>query len=82
MQSAKGKYYYKNGVALKEKWLTVNQKTYYFRKNGTAATGIYKINSVIYLFNKNATLAKNRWIVVDGKGGENPDRKRTGCHRI
>ena len=45
--TAKGKYYYKNGVALKEKWLTVNQKTYYFRKNGTAATGIYKINSVI-----------------------------------
>lgn len=65
--TAKGKYYYKNGVALKEKWLTVNQKTYYFRKNGTAATGIYKINGVIYLFNKNATLAKNRWIVVDGK---------------
>ena len=45
--TAKGKYYYKNGAALKEKWLTVNQKTYYFRKNGTAATGVYKINGVI-----------------------------------
>lgn len=70
----KGLYYYKDGTALKEKWLTVNEKTYYFRKNGTAATGIYKINGVLYLFNKNASLAKNRWLTLDGKkyyAGEN-----------
>ena len=72
--TSKGKYYYKDGVALKEKWLTINEKTYYFRKNGTAATGVYRINGVLYLFNKDASLAKNRWLTIDGRkyyAGEN-----------
>lgn len=72
--TSKGIYYYQDGVAVKEKWLTIDEKTYYFRKNGTAATGIYKINGVLYLFNKNASLAKNRWLTIDSKkyyAGEN-----------
>lgn len=65
--TSKGKYYYKDGAAIKGKWFTVNDKTYYFRKNGTAATGIYKISGVLYLFNKNASLAKNKWLTIGGR---------------
>ena len=65
--NSKGKYYYKDGIALKNKWFTVNNKTYYFRKNGTAATGVYKINGVLYGFNKDASLAKGKWLKLDRK---------------
>lgn len=53
------KYYYKNGVMLKSKWLKVNGvRTYYLHSNGKMATGdVLFSNGYTYHFNQNGKLA-------------------------
>ncbi len=41
--------YYKGGERLREKWKRVNGKKYYFKKNGNAATGSYKVKGQYYI---------------------------------
>jgi hypothetical protein len=50
--------YYKDGVRLKESWKTIKGKRYYFKKNGNAATGSYKINGQYYVFDEKGVLLK------------------------
>ncbi|MBP3854023.1 MAG: hypothetical protein IK990_00225 [Ruminiclostridium sp.] len=49
--TSKGKFYYKNGVKLKNKWLKINGKrAYYLLENGSAARGTMVINGRVYSF--------------------------------
>lgn len=49
--------YYKNGVMLRSKWLkSKGKRTYFLKKDGTAATGDVKIGSVNYCFGEDGKL--------------------------
>ena len=50
-------YFYKDdGTKLKKTWKTVNGKRYYFRSNGKAATGPFKVKGKAYVFGSNGAL--------------------------
>ncbi len=49
--------YYMNGVSYSGGWLTLSSGTYYFDKNGIAATGIITIDGVQYNFGSDGRLA-------------------------
>lgn len=62
------KYYYKDGVMKKNCWLRVNGKrTYFMRKDGSAAVGKIKISGKEYEFDKNGRLISPWKVVVNGK---------------
>ncbi len=48
--------YYKGGERIREKWKRVNGKKYYFKKNGNAATGSYKVKGQYYVFDEKGRL--------------------------
>ena len=51
------KYYYKDGVKLKDSWLNVNGKrTYYFDTKGKMVTGEYNIGTKLYYFGTDGKL--------------------------
>lgn len=52
--------YYKKGKKVKGTWKTVNGKKYYFRKNGYACIGPYKVGSNLYLFKATGALYKTK----------------------
>ena len=59
--------YYENGKLLKSAWKTVGGKKYYFKSNGNAATGSYKIKNVYYVFSTKGQLltsTKTRIVTV------------------
>lgn len=49
-------HYYENGEMVTEKWVTVDDDTYYFKKNGSAATGKYKLEGKYYIFSEEGRL--------------------------
>lgn len=51
--------YYTDGKLLKNSWKNIGKKRYYFKANGNAATGSYKIKSVYYVFNAKGQLLKS-----------------------
>lgn len=57
-------YYYKKGVKIKNKWMTIRNKKYYFQSDGAAAVGWSKIQNKAYYFASNAVMVKNK--KVDG----------------
>lgn len=57
-------YYYRNGVKVRGKWITIGTNKYYFKANGVAAQGWNKIGGKAYFFNTKAVMVKNR--EVDG----------------
>lgn len=48
--------YYKNGQAVKNKWIKLKGYKYYFLKNGNAAIGSVKIQGKYYIFNTKGQL--------------------------
>jgi glucan-binding YG repeat protein len=50
--------YYKNGEAQKKLWKTIDGNKYYFKSDGYAAVGSYKINGKYYIFNEKGQLFK------------------------
>lgn len=62
------KYYFKDGAMKKNCWLRVNGKrTYFLRKDGSAAVGKLKISGKEYEFDGNGRLISNWSIIVNGK---------------
>lgn len=55
----------KNGVILKNQWLTVKKKKYYLDKKGIRMVGVQKIGSKRYYFNEKGVMKTG--IVKDGK---------------
>jgi len=53
-------------VSAKEKWITKNDKVYYFDKSGHALTGWGDVDGNTYLFDKNGVMQKG-WYEADGK---------------
>lgn len=51
-------YYDKKGRKVKNKWLTIKKKRYYFKADGTAAIGGNKIGKYIYVFDLQGRLIK------------------------
>ncbi len=51
--------YYTEGKLLKNSWKNIGKKRYYFKANGNAAIGSYKIKSVYYVFNAKGQLLKS-----------------------
>jgi glucan-binding YG repeat protein len=61
----KGKYhYYQKGKLVKKKWQTIKGKKYYFKSNGDAAIGSYKIEGTYYIFNAKGQLCNTKKKVV------------------
>ena len=48
--------YYENGEQVKGAWRTIASKRYYFKKDGNAATGSYRIDGTYYVFNAKGVL--------------------------
>ena len=58
---------YENGTLVKKAWRTIEQKKYYFKADGAAATLSYKIGSKYYVFDKNGQLfqpAKKKVVTI------------------
>ncbi len=55
-----GKYYCYNsqGEKVKNEWRTIGNYRYYFKADGSAQTGVAKIDGKLYLFNKKARLVQ------------------------
>ncbi|MCC8068134.1 MAG: hypothetical protein LIO94_13710 [Clostridiales bacterium] len=68
----KGKHYYfykADGSLLKSKWKTIGDYRYYFKDNGRAAVGGYKIGDTVYVFDEEGHLLtgkKSRFVTVNG----------------
>lgn len=60
-------YYFSNGKPLKSKWKTVGKSKYYFDKNGSAITGLRRLNGKLYYFNSKGTMLKSSWKTVKNK---------------
>lgn len=68
LQKVGGKtYYYKQGVMVKNQWMTVAGNTYYFGKNGAAYTGYKKVGKDRYYFDKNSRRVSNKTVKINGK---------------
>ncbi len=67
VKTSKGRYYYKNGKKIKNKWLKLNgQPTYYLGKNGRAMTGpVYLSNGALYHFDDNGKLKYRIRLIID-----------------
>ncbi len=88
------RYCYKNGKMLKSCWLTVKgERTYFLKKDGSAAVGKTTISGTEYEFDENGKLVKETWgvslsakdvtptgltIVIDKKGGSPTGELETG----
>ena len=59
VKTAKGKQYYKNGVPVKKKWITVKKKKYYFDKKGYMVTGKKTISKKLCYFSKKGVLTRS-----------------------
>lgn len=64
--NANGKYYYKDGKPVKNKWITVNGKKYYFKSNGAAAIGYRNIKGKGYYFTSNGVMFTG-FVNINGK---------------
>ncbi len=60
------RYYYKDGVKLKNTWKTVNGSKYYFGKTGKAYVGKKKVGKATYYFAQNGK-RKTGWRTINGK---------------
>jgi glucan-binding YG repeat protein len=61
----KGKYhYYQKGKLVTKKWKTIKGKKYYFKSNGDAAIGSYKIDKIYYIFDAKGQLCNSKKRVV------------------
>ena len=70
LKKSKGKYYcYQDGKLVKKKWMTIQGKKYYFRKNGEAAVLNTKIGKNYYVFDKKGILVqpKSTKVITIGK---------------
>ena len=67
VKTSKGRYYYKNGKMIKNKWLKLNgQPAYYLGKNGRAMTGpVYLSNGALYHFDDNGKLKYRIRLIID-----------------
>lgn len=90
VKEKKGYCYYKSGKKLKGKWKTVKGKRYYFKKNGIAATGKYKVKKTFYVFDAKGRLClpgefkKKAFVKVKGAqyGVDAKGRMLTGTHAV
>ncbi|MCD7743694.1 MAG: hypothetical protein LUI13_00090 [Lachnospiraceae bacterium] len=57
-ENGKYRYYKSDGTMLTSSWKTIDGYRYYFKKNGNAAIGGYKIGKYVYVFKENGRLAK------------------------
>lgn len=60
-------YYYKQGVMVKSKWVTVGGYTYYFGKNGEAYKGYKKVGKDGYYFDTNSRRVSDKIVKINGK---------------
>lgn len=56
------KYYYKNGILLKNQWLNLSGKYYYLNSDGSMATGWKKVSGKDYYMDKNGVRQVSKWI--------------------
>ena len=55
--SRTARYYYKNGIKLKNCWLkSGGKRTYFLQKNGKMATGTVTVAGISYTFSENGKL--------------------------
>lgn len=54
--NANGRYYYKDGKMVKNKWMKIDGKKYYFKSNGAAAIGYRNINGKGYYFTSSGVM--------------------------
>ena len=67
VKTSKGRYYYRDGVKLKSRWISVKGKrTYFLRKDGRMATGDVKIGGKNYLFGADGRLLPDNFGVSVG----------------
>ena len=76
-QNSKGWWYeYSDGSYAKETFVTINNKTYYFNKNGYMVTGWKQIKNKWYYFNSNGAMKTgwvkygNKWYYMNAKNGQ------------
>ncbi len=79
-----GMYFDSEGYAVKNTFVTINNKTYYYGSNYKVVTGTNKIGNYYYYFDSNGAMYKNVWYQTKygryyfGTNG----RALTGIHRI
>lgn len=59
--------YYKKGVKVVSKWLTLSKKKYYVDGNGYRVTGIHTISKNKYYFNNSGVMQKSKWVTTAGE---------------
>lgn len=76
-QNKKGWWYeYSDGSYAKETFVTINNKTYYFNKNGYMVTGWKQIKNKWYYFGSNGAMktgwvkSGNKWYYMNAKNGQ------------
>ncbi len=64
--NANGRYYYKDGKMVKNKWMKIDGKKYYFKSNGAAAIGYRNINGKGYYFTSSGVMYTG-FVNINGK---------------
>ena len=57
-------YYYVNGKKVKNRWVDIGSKRYYFQKNGAAAVGLLQYGEDYYAFNEKGVMLHSKKVKI------------------